>query len=108
MLSIKWTTKKDVSQPVFTLASVSYGSSDKRALVPTLLAFATIPEIRNLDHPPEFTPCDLSDGFVPSRFPLRNTPTTHDNAGRRYRQIEVQQYPLALVRIDARLVEFKR
>ncbi|KAG2137491.1 hypothetical protein DEU56DRAFT_946063 [Suillus clintonianus] len=66
-------TKKDMSQLVFTLASVSYGSSsDKHALVPTLLAFATVPEIRNLNHPPKFTSYDLTDGFMPSDKILNN------------------------------------
>ncbi|KAG1761304.1 hypothetical protein EDD22DRAFT_985840 [Suillus occidentalis] len=37
---------------------------DDHALVPTLLAFATIPELRTLDCPPDFTSYDLSDGFM--------------------------------------------
>ncbi|KAG1740597.1 hypothetical protein EDB19DRAFT_1828418 [Suillus lakei] len=59
-------TKKDRFQLLFTLASVSYSLLDDHALVPTLLAFATIPELRNLDCPPKFTSYDLSDGFMPS------------------------------------------
>ncbi|KAG2341478.1 hypothetical protein BDR05DRAFT_1001591 [Suillus weaverae] len=63
-------TKEDTFQLVFTLASVSYGSLDEHALVPTLLAFATVPEIRTLGDPPEFASYDLSDGFVPSSVTL--------------------------------------
>jgi hypothetical protein len=59
-------TKEDVFQLVFTLASVSYGLLDEHALVPTLLAFATMPEICTLDDPPEFASYDLSHGFKPS------------------------------------------
>ncbi|KAG1805262.1 hypothetical protein EV424DRAFT_1579634 [Suillus variegatus] len=59
-------TKKDTSRLVFTLASVSYSLLDDHALVPTLLAFATVPEIRSLGGPPKFTSYDLSDGFMPS------------------------------------------
>ncbi|KAG2366240.1 hypothetical protein BDR07DRAFT_1480293 [Suillus spraguei] len=58
--------KQDTFQLVFTLASVSYGSSNDFSLVPTLLAFATISEIGTLDNPPEFASYDLSDGFMPS------------------------------------------
>ncbi|KAG2114212.1 uncharacterized protein F5147DRAFT_758921 [Suillus discolor] len=59
-------TKDDTFQLVFTLASVSYGLLDEHALVPTLLAFATVPKIRTLGDPPEFVSYDLSDGFMPS------------------------------------------
>ncbi|KAG1837163.1 hypothetical protein DFJ58DRAFT_863227 [Suillus subalutaceus] len=59
-------TKEDTFKLVFTLASVSYGLLDEHALVPTLLAFATIPEIRTLGDPPEFASYDLSDNFMPS------------------------------------------
>ncbi|KAG1773378.1 hypothetical protein EV702DRAFT_577072 [Suillus placidus] len=65
-------TKKDRFQLVFTLASVSYSLLDDHALVPTLLAFATIPELRSLDCPPDFTSYDLSDGFIPSDARLNN------------------------------------
>ncbi|KAG2119627.1 uncharacterized protein F5147DRAFT_795623 [Suillus discolor] len=57
-------TKKDISRLVFTLASLSYSLSDDHALVPTLLAFATVPKIRSLGGPPKFTSYDLSDGFM--------------------------------------------
>ncbi|KAG2038864.1 hypothetical protein BDR03DRAFT_953798 [Suillus americanus] len=63
-------TKGDTFTLVFTLASVSYGLLDEHALVPTLLAFATIPEICTLGDPPEFASYDLSDGFVPSSATL--------------------------------------
>jgi len=65
-------TKKDTFSLVFILASVSYGLLDEHALVPTLLAFATIPEIRTLGDPPEFASYDLSDGFVPSSATLHS------------------------------------
>jgi hypothetical protein len=65
-------TKKDRFQLAFTLASVSYSLLDDHALVPTLLAFATIPELRGLDSPPDFTSYDLSDGFMPSDTKLNN------------------------------------
>ncbi|KAG1816740.1 uncharacterized protein BJ212DRAFT_1480599 [Suillus subaureus] len=65
-------TKKDRFQLVFTLASVSYSLLDDYALVPTLLAFATIPELRSLDCLPDFTSYDLSDGFMPSDERLNN------------------------------------
>ncbi|KAG2069011.1 hypothetical protein BDR04DRAFT_722981 [Suillus decipiens] len=58
--------KQDTFQLVFTLASVAYALSDEHALVPTFLAFATVPEIRTLGDPPEFASYDLSDGFMPS------------------------------------------
>ncbi|KAG2136632.1 hypothetical protein DEU56DRAFT_980804 [Suillus clintonianus] len=65
-------TKKDASQLMFTLASVSYSLLDDCSLVPTLLAFATIPEIRSLGSPPNFACYDLSDGFMPSDRVLGN------------------------------------
>ncbi|KAG2039110.1 hypothetical protein BDR03DRAFT_1009308 [Suillus americanus] len=65
-------TKKDTFRLVFTLASASYSLLDDHALVPTLLAFATIPEFRSLDCPPDFTSYDLSDGFMPSDDRLNN------------------------------------
>ncbi|KAG1750376.1 uncharacterized protein EDB91DRAFT_686310 [Suillus paluster] len=65
-------TKKDTFQLVFTLASVSYCSLDSHALIPTLLSFATVPEIRSLDDPPRFASYDLSDGFMPSNAILDN------------------------------------
>ncbi|KAG1894568.1 uncharacterized protein F5891DRAFT_1255076 [Suillus fuscotomentosus] len=57
-------TKKDIPRLVFTLASLSYSLLDDHALVPTLLAFATIPKIRSLGDPPKFTSYDLSNGFM--------------------------------------------
>ncbi|KAG2138280.1 hypothetical protein DEU56DRAFT_886916 [Suillus clintonianus] len=63
-------TTKDKFQLMFTLASVSYSLLDVHALVPTLLAFATIPEIRCLAGPPKFTSYDISDGFMPSNTRL--------------------------------------
>ncbi|KAG1740596.1 hypothetical protein EDB19DRAFT_1895295 [Suillus lakei] len=65
-------TKKDTSQLVFTLASVSYSLLDDYALVPTLLAFATVPEIRSMGGPPKFTSYNLSDGFTLSHTILDN------------------------------------
>ncbi|KAG2757812.1 hypothetical protein P692DRAFT_20789290 [Suillus brevipes Sb2] len=65
-------TKKDRFQLAFTLASVSYSLLDDHALVPTLLAFATIPELRVLDCPPDFTSYHLSDGFMLSDTTLDN------------------------------------
>ncbi|KAG1750341.1 uncharacterized protein EDB91DRAFT_1303212 [Suillus paluster] len=65
-------TKKDMFKLVFTLASVSYGSPDTHALVPTFLAFVTVPEIRSLHGPPDFTSYDLSDGYMPSDATLGN------------------------------------
>ncbi|KIK32258.1 hypothetical protein CY34DRAFT_165237, partial [Suillus luteus UH-Slu-Lm8-n1] len=65
-------TKKDRFRLAFTLGSVSYSLLDDHALVPTLLAFATIPELRGLDCPPDFTSYDLSDGFMPSDTTLNN------------------------------------
>ncbi|KAG1750383.1 uncharacterized protein EDB91DRAFT_1046110 [Suillus paluster] len=65
-------TKKDMFQLVFTLASVSYTSLNDHALVPTLLAFATVPKIRSLGDPPEFTSYTFSDGFIPSDAILNN------------------------------------
>ncbi|KAG2137478.1 hypothetical protein DEU56DRAFT_736818 [Suillus clintonianus] len=63
-------TTKDKFQLMFTLASVSYSLLDVHALVPTLLAFATIPEIRCLAGPPKFSSYDISDGFMPSNAKL--------------------------------------
>ncbi|KAG1894551.1 uncharacterized protein F5891DRAFT_714827 [Suillus fuscotomentosus] len=65
-------TKKDTFRLAFTLASVSYSSLDNDVFVPTLLAFATVPEIRSLGGPPKFTSYDLSDGFMPSDMRLNN------------------------------------
>ncbi|KAG2337797.1 hypothetical protein BDR05DRAFT_894660 [Suillus weaverae] len=65
-------TKQDLSRLVFTLASVSYSLLDDHALVPTLLAFATVPEIRSLGYPPKFTSYNLSDGFMLSDTILNN------------------------------------
>ncbi|KAG1853153.1 hypothetical protein DFJ58DRAFT_396412 [Suillus subalutaceus] len=65
-------TKKDISRLVFTLASVSYSLLDDHELVPTLLAFATVPEIRSLGGPPKFTSYNLSDGFMLSDTILDN------------------------------------
>ncbi|KAG0707120.1 hypothetical protein DFH29DRAFT_995437 [Suillus ampliporus] len=65
-------TKKEMFQLVFTLASVSYGLLDDHALVPTLLAFAAVPEIHGLADPPKFTSYTLSDGFMPSDAILNN------------------------------------
>ncbi|KAG2357480.1 hypothetical protein BDR07DRAFT_1490680 [Suillus spraguei] len=63
-------TKKDTSRLAFTLASVSYSLLDDHALVPTFLAFATIPEIRSLGGSPMFTSYNLSDGFILSNTTL--------------------------------------
>ncbi|OAX34983.1 hypothetical protein K503DRAFT_868567, partial [Rhizopogon vinicolor AM-OR11-026] len=65
-------TKKQTFQLLFTLASVTYGSEDNHALVPTLLAFATVTDIHELTSPPQFTSYDLSDGFMPSDVILGN------------------------------------
>ncbi|KAG1849516.1 hypothetical protein F4604DRAFT_1971218 [Suillus subluteus] len=65
-------TKKDASRLVFTLASISYSLLDDHALVPTLLAFATVPEIRSFGGPPKFTSYNLSDGFILSDTILDN------------------------------------
>ncbi|KAG2133788.1 uncharacterized protein EDB93DRAFT_1232709 [Suillus bovinus] len=59
-------TKKDTSRLLFTLASMSYSLLDDHALVPTLLAFATVPEIHSLGGPPKFISYHLLDGFMPS------------------------------------------
>ncbi|KAG2129503.1 uncharacterized protein EDB93DRAFT_118250 [Suillus bovinus] len=59
-------TREDTFRLVFTLASISYSSLNDHALVPTLLAFATVPEIRSLEDPPDFTSYNLSDGLMPS------------------------------------------
>ncbi|KAG0697961.1 hypothetical protein DFH29DRAFT_810975 [Suillus ampliporus] len=64
-------TKKDAFQLMFTLASVSYGLMDDDELLPTLLSFATVPEIRSLGDLPKFNSYDLSDGFTPSDAILR-------------------------------------
>jgi hypothetical protein len=63
-------TRKQTFQLIFTLAAVAYSSRDTHALIPTLLAFATVPEIRNLADPPGFTFYDLSDNFKPSNVLL--------------------------------------
>lgn len=65
-------TKEQALQLAFTLASVTYSSEDNHALVPTLLAFATVPEIRSLVGPPRFTSYDLSDDFMPFDERLAN------------------------------------
>ncbi|KAG1816760.1 uncharacterized protein BJ212DRAFT_1480619 [Suillus subaureus] len=65
-------TKKDTSQLVFTLASVSYSLLEDHALVSTLLTFATVPELRSLGGPPKFTSYNLSDGFMLSDTILDN------------------------------------
>ncbi|KAG1812365.1 hypothetical protein EV424DRAFT_1491608 [Suillus variegatus] len=65
-------TKKDIPQLVFTLASLSYSLLENHALVPTLLAFATVSEIRCLGGPPKFASYDLSDDFMPSDTRLNN------------------------------------
>ncbi|KAG1873394.1 hypothetical protein C8R48DRAFT_769831 [Suillus tomentosus] len=65
-------TKKDIPRLVFTLASLSYSLLDDHALVPTLLAFATVSEIRSLGGLPKFTSYDLSDGFMPSDMRLND------------------------------------
>jgi len=66
-------TEKDKFKLMFTLASASYSSTEQQhTLIPTLLAFSTVPEIRNLPRLPEFTSYDFSDGFMPSRARLDN------------------------------------
>ncbi|KAG1735376.1 hypothetical protein EDB19DRAFT_1638507 [Suillus lakei] len=65
-------TKKDSYQLMFTLASVSYSLLDDYALVPTLLAFATVPGICSVGDPPKFISYDLSDGFTLSHTILDN------------------------------------
>ncbi|KAG0701816.1 hypothetical protein DFH29DRAFT_541007 [Suillus ampliporus] len=65
-------TRKETVQLVFTLASAAYGLLDNNAIIPTLLAFATVPEIRSLGDPPKFASYDLSDGFAPSDAILDN------------------------------------
>jgi hypothetical protein len=81
-------TKKQALQLAFTLASVAYSSQDNHALIPTLLASATVPEIRSMVGPPEFTTYDLSDGFIPSDAVLENLITScamdFERSGERY------------------------
>jgi len=69
-------TKMQVFQLVFTLASVSYGSHENDTLISTLLACATVPEVRNLTDPPTFASYDLSDGFIPCDVVLRKLITS--------------------------------
>ncbi|KAG1750324.1 uncharacterized protein EDB91DRAFT_1234945 [Suillus paluster] len=59
---------KDWLQPNFPQTHLQ----DDHALVPTLLAFATVPEIRSLGDPPKFTSYTFSDGFMPSDAILDN------------------------------------
>jgi hypothetical protein len=49
---------------VFSLSALAYGSPPNRDLIPTILAFATVPEFRNL-HPPSWLSYNLSRGFHP-------------------------------------------
>ncbi|KAF9221820.1 hypothetical protein BS17DRAFT_710204 [Gyrodon lividus] len=55
---------------LFSLAAMAYGSSKCKDLVPTLLAFATVPAFSTID-PPPYKSFELSDGFVPSTHILR-------------------------------------
>ena len=51
-------------QMVFSLSALAYSSHAIRCLIPTILAFAIIPQFRNL-HPPSWLSYDLSRGFHP-------------------------------------------
>ena len=71
----------------FTLSAMSYSSAEYRNLVPTILAFATVPPFGTL-HPPSWSSYDFSHGFEPkkdqllemirsSAFPLEKSPAAH-------------------------------
>jgi hypothetical protein len=55
---------------LFSLAAMAYGSPEFQDLVPTLLAFATVPAF-GIIHPPPYESYELSDGFTPSTTVLR-------------------------------------
>ncbi|KAF8834660.1 hypothetical protein BDN67DRAFT_873396, partial [Paxillus ammoniavirescens] len=55
---------------LFSLPAIAYASPECKDLVPTLLAFATIPAFGTID-PPPYASYELSDGFTPSTSVLR-------------------------------------
>ncbi|KIJ64285.1 hypothetical protein HYDPIDRAFT_28722 [Hydnomerulius pinastri MD-312] len=55
---------------LFSLAAMAYGSPAHQDLVPTLLAFVTVPAFNTID-PPPYTSYELSEGFRPSSDVLR-------------------------------------
>ncbi|KIM82965.1 hypothetical protein PILCRDRAFT_819766 [Piloderma croceum F 1598] len=57
---------------VFSLSSMAYSIPENRAFIPTLMAFATIPQFRTLS-PPPWPHYDLTQGFRPRREELLNT-----------------------------------
>ncbi|KAH7882701.1 hypothetical protein F5I97DRAFT_1984211, partial [Phlebopus sp. FC_14] len=51
---------------LFSLAAMAYGSPQLENPIPTLLAFATVPEFKTLSDPPPYEDYDLSRGSRPS------------------------------------------
>jgi hypothetical protein len=49
---------------MFTLSALAYASCSLRSLIPTMLAFASVPHFRSL-HPPSWPSYNLSRGFQP-------------------------------------------
>ena len=63
-------TRDNRFQLLFSLSALAYQSSaEGRSLIPTLLAFATVPRFRTLP-PPSWPSYDLSKGFQPQRDEL--------------------------------------
>jgi hypothetical protein len=62
--------ERDCFRLEFSLSAMAYTCSDhSRSLLPTILAFATVPQFRRLN-PPSSTFYDLTDGFAPQREKL--------------------------------------
>ncbi|KIJ07619.1 hypothetical protein PAXINDRAFT_19202, partial [Paxillus involutus ATCC 200175] len=61
---------------LFSLAAMAYGSPECQDLVPTLLAFASVPAFGAID-PPPYESYKLSDGFKPSIPVLRQYISSH-------------------------------
>ncbi|KAG8928194.1 hypothetical protein FRC02_007248, partial [Tulasnella sp. 418] len=63
-------------QMVFSLSACAYASNDNSQLIPTVFAFAVIPELRNLS-PPYLQTYDLSMGLQPSEGKLSEMVLKH-------------------------------
>ncbi|PQE15350.1 very large low complexity protein [Rutstroemia sp. NJR-2017a WRK4] len=61
--------RRDKYRIMMLLSTLSYSQYAKQELVQTLLAFATIPELREL-RPPRYTQFQLSDGYSPDEQKL--------------------------------------
>ena len=61
--------EKDKYKIMMFLSTLSYSKHANQELVQTLLAFATVPQLRGMN-PPDYVSFQLSDGFIPDRNQL--------------------------------------